>query len=214
MNIGKNKTFDEQKITMLNIFLIRYSNIIILLLTILFLVFSFFYILKPKYTNIVSQVRSSNKNKEEIKTALTNYMGALNRYNTIYKNISTEEKEIIYKLLPRSEPSENLFAEIENVINGSGFKLIDISIEKEKGDTSGKKQKRAELLGNKNPYTINGAIETKLSLTVSGLDGYYSFKKLVTVLENNMRIINLREVSFSNDGDSIDLELSVYNFKE
>lgn len=210
------KALDEQKITKINIFLIRYANLIILSITILFLVGGFFYFLKPKYNEIMEKIKVSNDNKKEVLDALTNYMSSLNRYNTAYANISTEDRIVVDKIMPGSERAEDLFIDFEKIIRDAGFKLLSLDIEKSKdsGSSGGdEKKKKLESLTSKDGGGIPGVAETKLKLSIQG-SGYANFKKLLKALESNMRLIDVQAVDFSGSSDSIDLEVSIYNFNQ
>ncbi len=188
-------------------FISRYFNFIVLLMALLILASGYFFILKPKFEAIKKDIKEVNAAKEEEKRSRSLELSRLNAYIRDYNSISTADKEKIYKLLPRFIQPEELMAEIEQLIIRRGLILTSIQIGGLNRDSSIKKnraKKPASKLKNESQVK---SVEIKVSIL--GID-YEGLKGLLRALENNLRLMDVTNLSFSPGGESAEMTIVVY----
>lgn len=188
----------------LNLFLNNYFNIIMVFVVIIVLVISYFIIIKPKYDATMAAIKINIEQQQKIYNDQYKKLTSLKTVAELYKKISPTDLKKFEGVLPDNYVKERLFGELEEVITQSGFILDSVAIEKP-AETDTTKE------GQKPIPTKIGTINLQLSL--SAID-YAGFKNLLKLLESNLRLFDVTNVTFSPDGNSAALTLSTYYYNK
>lgn len=188
----------------LNLFLNNYFNIIMVFVVIIVLVISYFIIIKPKYDATMAAIKINIEQQQKIYNDQYKKLTSLKTVAELYKKISPTDLKKFEGVLPDNYVKERLFGELEEIITQSGFILDSVTIEKPAEADAAKEGK--PLLPTK-IGTIN------LQLSLSAID-YAGFKNLLKLLESNLRLFDVTNVTFSPEGNSATLTLSTYYYNK
>ena len=201
---------EKQIISKLNIFLLRYFNLLVLLLVIIFLGFGFFNVIKPKYHSIAKEIESTDKEKEAEYEDLDKYYSSLKKYLLAFNEIQEKERDKIDKMIPEKFVKEELFRDLESIILRKGLLLISLSVNTSNGNKSSKRNPSQT-----NKASNGGSAEignVKITMEIAGVD-YKSFKILLDTMENNLRLLDIENIDFSPEAKTLTLNLNAYYFK-
>ncbi len=196
----------------INSLLNNYFNLFVVIFVSFLLFLSYFLLLKPKVdetTNAISEnISSHEKLLQAEKEKLSNLQTALISYN----KIDPIDLARVNGILPNEYNKEALYGELEEIIKQNGFILTGIDLSKEGEVATDEKAtpvKPEEVVKDKTSSKI-GTID--IDLKISSID-YAGLKNLLGVLENNLRLLDIKELSLSG-GDSVSLKLSTYYYKK
>ncbi|MCX6795821.1 MAG: hypothetical protein NT165_03820 [Candidatus Falkowbacteria bacterium] len=180
-------------------FLKNYFGVVLFFLVAIMLFASYVFMLLPHFKQAVTVVHqnSSDQQKKYVEVAqkLTDLRSLINAYNKIDPTVVKKVEEF----LPSEYIQEQLFLELEQVIIRNGYTVNSISIQKELGSPSA---------------SMNSKIgRVRVSVLVSGVD-YLDFKKLLKIIESNIRLMDVTTLSFSPSGQSASFSFSTYFFRE
>jgi hypothetical protein len=216
-NIKITENNNEQLKQKVNSFLIKYFNLLAIALAAIILIVGFFLLIKPKYNKISQEIRLSNENSENKYNAAFAYLTQLNKLKAEYEKISPEGIKKIEIMLPSEKFYEEQFVQLESIVLKNGLLLTSLQISPE-GLISGKESAAAKAKNSqpeKNKAAEAGLPEEvtkiKIAMNVAGVD-YLSLKNLLYVLENNLQLIDITNLSFSPDQKSATLEMYTYYF--
>ena len=101
---------------------------------------------------------------------------------------------------------EDVFTGMEKLISSRGFILNSISVNSAAADNASAKdsgkQKIAGALG-----------EVVIKLDISGVS-YEGLKQLLAIIENQLRLMYVKKISYSPEGNTASLEISAYFLKQ
>lgn len=192
---------------LINTFLNTYFNLFVVIFVSFLMFASYLFILQPKMqkttTAISENISSQQKLLQAQKTKLANLQKAIASYNSIDK----VDSERINQILPDDYNKELLYGEIEELITRNGFvpSLISLTKEGEGADVKGTAPTEAAKISDK-----IGVIN--ISLGIASVD-YAGLKNLLSILESNLRLLDVKQVSLSG-GQAGSLELSTYYYKK
>lgn len=221
---GRKSLIDQNVIKTINGYLVDYFIFIIVYVVLVLLAAGYFYLLYPKYKNIIknNNLYQDYKVKEidQLKVTLANF----NDYKNIYDAISDSDKAKINGFLPNKDDSEELLVYIRNMMARGGYKLLKLEIgdlvKKNAGASSVVSSKPVAKKLNENPADQaggQGALSDRLgvidiSLAVGGLN-YSSLKNFLYFVERDARFFDIENITFSLSEGVIDLELKAYYLK-
>ncbi len=120
-----------------------------------------------------------------------------------WQNLRDSSESDLHVILPHEADLANLMAEIDAVVKASGFKLQGLTF-----TDSGARDKAKKTTTD----TTSGLHTVSLFIDVSGGD-YVKFKGLVTQIQSAVRLLEIKNVSFSSD-DTYSMELVSYYFPQ
>ena len=202
--VQDNKNNQEQVFLLL---LYRYFNILIIIVFVLALLVGGLFIIKPKYGAISASRASASEEKAEQSAALTAYMAKLNQYKKQYGEVSSMDKDKINKMIPDKENAEDIFAKLEGMFKKRGMIINNIKINAGAGGNTAVKTKTAKAPA----ASAKGLGEINASMSFSAVD-YKSFKDILSILENDLRITDVNKVNFSPANNSLTLEITTYYY--
>jgi Tfp pilus assembly protein PilO len=188
----------------LNLFLNNYFNIIMVFVVIIILAASYFIIIKPKYDATMAAIKINIEQQQKLYTEQYKKLVSLKTVAELYKKVSPTDLKKFNGVLPDNYVKEILFGELEEIITQNGFILDSVMINKPD-------ETKASEEGTIPANTKIGTITFQLSL--SAID-YAGFKNLLKLLESNLRLFDITDVSFSPGGNSASLTLSTYYYNK
>ncbi len=217
-NIKITENNNEQLKQKVNGFLIRYFNLLAIVLAAIILIAGFFLLIKPKYNKISREIRLSNESSESKYNAAFAHLAKLNKLKTEYEKINPEDVKKIEIMLSSEKFYEELFVQLESIVLKNGLLLTSMQISPE-GLISGKESAAVAKARNSQPEK-NKAVEDslpeevtkiKIAMNVAGVD-YLSLKNLLYALENNLQLTDITNLSFSPDQKGATFEMLAYYF--
>ncbi|MCF7820365.1 MAG: hypothetical protein K9M44_02755 [Candidatus Pacebacteria bacterium] len=207
-----------QRRSKINSFLNKNFPFIIVFIILAILALSFFYVIKPKYFKAIEAIEGNLSSQKAIYleqlTKLNNYKSLVNAY----QQVSPSEIEKINSILPTKYEKEKLFIELGYVIPQNGFQLDNLSIEESETEEAvaaprtvrGEEEEVGEMdFLKKLPKEIG---YLKINLDISLVD-YKNFKRLLNILENNIKLLDIYSVNFNPSSESVQISLVTYYLK-
>ncbi|NCN99534.1 hypothetical protein GW920_00170 [Candidatus Falkowbacteria bacterium] len=178
-----------------NQWLNKYFSIILAGVLILFLALAYLVFLGPKFTATKDIIQANITEQENLYALSQQKLANLQAVGTLYKTIKEADLQKFDSVLPDNYIPARLFGELEEIINSGGWLLTEINIEQAPpGDI------------NKNVGQIN------VELSLSGLD-YIDFKRLLKILETDLRLLDVTNVSLDSASNSVTLMLTTYYYQ-
>ena len=194
----------------INTFLNNYFNLFVVLFVSVLLFISYLFLLKPKVDITTITISESISSHERLLQAEKAKLSSLQAAILSYNNINKTDLDRVSTILPNDYDKEALYGEIEEIIKQNGFIPTLISITKDSEVVSQEQNPETEEV--KVPEISEKVGVINVSLSLSSID-YAGLKNLLGVLENNLRIFNVKEVSLG-DKSSASLKFSTYYYKK
>lgn len=187
----------KKKNNNLNILLNRYFNPFLSLLLIIILILGYFIVLKPKFEITRSTIQTDILDQEKIRAQQAARLESLRQLAEAYKKIDQASLSRFNKLLPESYAPEKLYGELEELLTKQGLIVGSISLSDEK----------------ESPDLPPSVSRVSINLSIGNVD-YQAMKKLLVVLENNLRLFDITNLSFSPSGETLSLDMDTYYYKK
>lgn len=186
-----------------SVFVVSYFDALVALMVLVIFVVGFFFLINPKYKSIKEAEQYSLEDLISGKSKLEDYLSKLTEYRNLYRDLSSISRERIEKTVPQDDHLENFFAQIENITKKQGIIISSLSVTEV--EIADKKTAAA---------TTAGEILSKanINLLVSGVD-YAGVKKLLTIFENNLRIMDVESVKFDTESKTAEFAIIAYFLK-
>ncbi|HNW55916.1 MAG TPA: hypothetical protein PKN62_02460 [bacterium] len=171
-------------------------------------IISFFGFFWPEYQNTLLEV---NDNYQQAKIELANkqkYQNNLIKLNEFYKSIDQTTRNKVFDMLPTELNKENILAEIEAIClaNSLMIKSSDVKAVSESDNSSQKDGEQAAKPIDKQAEKINSAV---IKLELQGRE-YQSFKGLLGTIENNLHLMDVKNIEYSPSKNQITLSIQIY----
>ncbi len=210
------KTERERKIFLkkINTFLIKYFKFFVLFLVLLVLALGYLFLLGPKYKEIQTMIKHSQEQRREIFLAKQKKLNRLESYIESYDKFSSLEKEKINYILPKKYNQEELFSELNYLVEKNNLILKNISVKGGKTQVEFGQTKKDIEARVQNPILKAPPGVQKYAVDVSILGtNYYSLKNLLSTLENNLKLLDITQLNFSPGSKTVNLTLMTYYLK-
>lgn len=186
-----------------------YFNLFVVIFVSFLLFISYFLLLKPKVTETTNSISENISSHERLLQAEKTKLANLQEAVRAYQNINKDDLTRVNSILPDEYDKEALYGEIEEIIKQNGFIPTSIALAKEGETKEGNAQSNNPApAANSNSHI--GAIN--ISLSIASID-YAGMKNLLNVLQNNLRLLDVKELSLS-DGGAATLEMTTYYYKK
>jgi len=173
---------------------------LVVIVVIIILLFGFFKLIIPQYketvriAEIITQqetvdVKSKEQELEMIKKLLLSF-----------EKIDSRYVDKIDAIVPFKYNKEELFTEFKYIVRNSGLKLQSINISDGGASPIGTSKISKRLR------------KIIINISVKGTD-YKAFKNFLSILENNLKLMDIENVSFNPDGKSTQLIINTYYIK-
>jgi len=195
-------TRDPKEKNSLNLFLNDYFNIIIVGVVLIALVVAYFLIIQPKYDATMSAIRINIEQQQRLYTEQVKKLNNLKTISSLYEKISPADLKKFNGVLPDDYVKERLFGELEEIISQNGFILNSVSISKEELKAGDAGDGKSGKVGSLN-----------IQLAISTID-YTGFKNLLRLLESNLRLFDVTNLTFSPGANTANLTLTTYYYSQ
>ena len=201
----------RQNLNKRNIFLNKYFNLILSVLVLVVLLFSYIVILGPKYNSAQLLIKENLVNQQLLYNQQRKKLDTLKIIADVYNKIPVSDLNKLNSVLPYEYKQEQLFGEFEEIVEKNGWILNSVSLNYPDEEQEGKAAPVLEegaLFGSLNQNTRQ--VEVELSL--SGVD-YLGLRKFLTILETNLRLFDVKQVDFSGDSE-VNITLVTYYYQK
>ena len=189
----------------LNLFLNEYFQAIIAAALILFLVLAYFIFLGPRYSTAENTIQNNIENEQNLYKNNLKKLESYRAISEIYKKMDLSDLRRFNSVLPDDYAPERLYGEIEEVVAQGGWSVSNLVIKKPGEATASAATSTLVTVGeNIGHYD--------LELTVGSID-YAGLKNLLRIMETNLRLFDVTNVSFSPSDSSAKLTLTTYYYK-
>ncbi|QQG52167.1 MAG: hypothetical protein HY931_02350 [Candidatus Falkowbacteria bacterium] len=199
---------DLQDKNSLNIFLNEYFNLLTLLVLLVVFALAYFLFIGPKFKLTQAAIRENIESQKKLYAEQEKKLRDLKTVKEVFDNISPADLKKFNNVLPDNYIKEQLFGELEEIVVKDGFLITTMSVMSDDAvDVDG------------NPMPAAGAPTDnekigKVTVTVSiGAINYQGLKTLLKTFEANSRLFDIESVSFSEAGNSAQLEFVTYYYK-
>ncbi|MFA6995608.1 MAG: hypothetical protein WC249_04390 [Patescibacteria group bacterium] len=185
-----------------------YFNIVMIGVLFLFLFLAYWLVLSPKFLSVQDSIKTSLTSEEKLYASSQKKLAALSDINKVYEKIKlTADLQKFNTVLPGSYAPERLFGELEEIITTGGWVLDNISI-----NTSNNASSTDNTAKTGKTNTVSGLEKINVTLAVSGIN-YTGFKRLLRILETNLRLMDISSVNFSPSNNTVNLNLVTYYYQ-
>jgi Tfp pilus assembly protein PilO len=192
----------------LNKFLNDYFGWIIVFFVFVVFVLGFFFLIQPKYLQTTRYVRAVSTQEKADFEAKSEELLKTKELLTVYKEINSSYIDKINAIAPVRKNKEELFPQINYLVSKNQLLLQSVS------------------LGEVVDYQVNSAFKTNaqdnviaqkiesvsVNLSVGGTD-YDAFKRFLTALEDNLRLMDVVSVNFDPVSKTTSLTIITYYAK-
>jgi len=205
---GEQNQGNRKNLKILNVFFVKFFNLIFLLIFSFVGYFVFSFAVQPKFDAVKNQsiIKAERQNKE--KDLLLAYLRELNKYNASFSNVDENAISKIDRMFPNGNDSEDLLVLMEDFVAEGSFILDSLSVKNYEGNVArpGEIQikKKVEDSG-------NGEKVLEIDITILAVS-YDDMKKIVERIENNLRIMDIESIDFSESNSSLKMKIKTYYF--
>lgn len=193
-------------------FLTHHLRFAIILLLIIILGSGWLFFLGPRWEDLNTE-RAAFKNQQEIFISRENRLEKLEKITRDYEGIAEEKIKKIESVLPSVEDLPGIFVQMEALAKENEFILSSVEIKKEESGirnlafaeaSAGEQVQRT-------PDSFGESRIKEIGITLKLENGSYErFKKFLSEVEKNLRILDVISVSFDSKGTSFGVELKTY----
>lgn len=185
----------------LNNFLIDYFKWLVTFLVVAILAVGLFFLILPKYKQVTKKIEAAENTLEIKRLQLIAYLDGLNELNDNFKSVSPSDLSKVDEILPSAAASEDLYTHLEAIVKNNGLMLTSLNVAApEESTLAGEESADKEVK------------EIKVTMTVEGVS-YGSLKALLRSLESNLRLMDVKQVTFAPAEETVALELVTYYFE-
>lgn len=179
-------------------FLKKYFGLVLFLFVVLISVAAYYLIIAPKFKEATVTISAETLEQQKKYNEVVQKLIDLSSLNRSYKKIDPKLVKKVEEFLPSEYVQEQLFLELEQVIIKNGYTVNSISIEKELGNSIGVANKSV------------GKVKVKISVSAVN---YLDFKKLLSIMESNVRLMDIEKLTFEPADQTADFDFYTYYLK-
>lgn len=188
---------------LVNIYSYRFFNLIIFIIVIIVFTLSYFFLLEPKYSAILSN-DELNKKRQEF-TDQSYYLIELRQLKAVYNNIITADREKINAIVNNTNEKEDLFQEMQYLAVRENLTVDSLDVM-----PLDRSFKLENLAGNTKRSKLFDSIQVvKTSVVLSDVS-YESLLRAVKTIELNLRIMDINRVNYDPVNKKATIEFLTY----
>jgi Tfp pilus assembly protein PilO len=191
----------------INIFLNRYFNIVAFGVTIIILVLGFSFLILPKYKQIGQEIKLAGEEKSAEYLERQKYLNQLEELKAEYQRISPADIERLKSMIPYEKEHERLLAQLESIILKNGFLFPSLHIEEV--ESKSQSTKTPAKNDSTEAESSNKIKKVAIKTEIIGTD-YTGLKRILNVFENNLRLMDIANLSFNPKENRTSLTLYAY----
>lgn len=175
-------------------FFIEYFNTILLTVCVIIVGFSGLYILYPRYRAYIKQrdvvLPAREKQLEVERQKLENVKKNKSEFD-LYSQ--TPQIQKLSQIVPQRQDVADLFVQFDNIAREAEFTLVDLSINE---DLSGGFSLNEIRKGKNVSHEALDINKMRIQINLRG-GGYNNLKRLLAIMENNLRLMDINSLSFT-----------------
>ncbi len=194
----------------------KYFKWLIILFIIIFFVFGYFFIIKPKYEQIIQSIQMQADLQSQDYLTKKDNLEKVKRIVSLYNQAESEKIKSVQTLLPTNPSHEKIFTVLDDMISKNGLILDEIKIsipsqegEIEKGGGS-TQEENLEIIDRDLPQQVK---RVDINMSLMGVS-YPGLKSFLTNLEDNLRLVDVASIDFVSDSGAVNLKLQTYFFDD
>jgi Tfp pilus assembly protein PilO len=192
-----------------NLILNNYFGFILIGIAIVVLALGYFLLIRPKYDKTIKAIDVYNRQEEESFTAKKKELLKVRDMLKVYNDIEDDYKKKIYSIAPLRENKEEIFSEVNYLVNRNGLILQSISL----SETGGRAPEEFIPKEEDNYISREEIKKISISLSVRGTD-YEAFKNFLSALENNLPMMDVVNLNFDPAGESSTFLIDTYYIQD
>jgi hypothetical protein len=190
----------------INNLLNKYFNLFVVIFVSFLLFLSYSFLLRPKADETINAISENISSHEKLLQAEKNKLASLQAAVIAYNTINPTDLARVNAILPDAYDKEALYGELEEIIKKNGFIPTSITLVRE-DDIPAKDANNPKAA---KPVTKVGVVN--VTLDVASID-YAGAKKLLGILENNLRLIDIKDINLGGER-SATFNFSTYYYKK
>ena len=202
----------RQSINNRNLFLNKYFNLILSFLVLVFFIVIYLTLLGPKLENAKAVIQENLVSQQLLLNQQRKKLDTLKIIADIYSKVAIDDLAKFNSVLPDAYKQEQLFGEFEEIAEKNGWLLKSVALDYSDEETAAPSPQTLPegeyFYGSLHPNV--GRIE--ITLNFAGLD-YQAAKRLLAVIESNLRLFDVSQISLSGDSE-VNLTLTTYYYKD
>lgn len=219
--VREKTTAQKHMQNLINRMLNEYFGILVILVVLVILAGSYFLLIKPKYQKIVASINATFYEKNQLAPKykeLSNYKALIEAY----KKVDPADIEKVSGLVPKEYLKEDLFTEMIYLASTKDLAVNDLNVVKDVDAIA------ATSTGGRRVGPAGGATTTSATADlklpsgvgsfnvkiVLGKATYPALKSWLQAMENSLRIIDVRSLSFDPKASTATLEMTTYYLKK
>ncbi len=195
----------------LNLFLNEHFNWLVMAGVLFIFIFAFLFFIGPKLQITKAAIKDNIEAQQRLYAEQEKKLRDLKTMQQVYDEILPADLARFDGVLPDQYIKETLFGELEEIIVSRGFllKTVVLSSDMEKKSVGNNEIGLPDIGSNDKTGPV-GTVTATISI---GAVDYNGLKQLLIALEANSRLFDIKNVSFSQDAETADLEIVTYYFK-
>jgi len=193
----------------LNKFLSDYFNWVVAGIVVIVFIAGFFVLLLPKYQQTVNFLDVFNKQQLLDASTKQNELNKIQQLVASYNSIDKSSIDKVNAIAPVGHNQEELFTEFNHLIASYQLFLSSISISVSDGYTNQNLMPTTPA----DAAIVAGLRTAHVSISISGLTSYDSFKNFLTAMQNNLHLMDILGVSYGADTKGLELNIDTYYSK-
>jgi len=201
----------KQNHNSLNTFLNDYFNLVVVFIVIVFLIASYYVLIKPKFEATLVSIRDNISQQEQFYQNQRQKLADLRAAASLYHQVGEIDINKVNSILPDEYAKEKIFGELEDILIQQGLILNYIKLTKGGESAAGEPMaaKDVRILDIPNADRV-GVIEVEMGISATD---YASLKNLLPILENNLQLIDVQSLDFSPADKTASIIFFTYYFK-
>ena len=179
----------------------RFFFIIVIFVFAVIVVTGYLFLIQPKYTAIAEETKNKEDKENQQLQDLQSYLTRLFQYREQYNKIDVTAKDKIGAMIAGKYSPEDVFTNMEKLIAARGLILNSISVNTAVNSGEDK--------GDPTASNVGGVGRATIKLDIAGVS-YEGLKQLLTVIENNMQLSDVKKIDFVPDQNKTMLEITTY----
>jgi len=178
--------------------IVKYQQLIIFGEVTIILLVGYFFAIAPKINTVIdSTSQDVSFWQDELDQAKTNHANA-KKLADLYDTLGDKERDKLLKILPDNPQVPELMSQLESLFDSENIFMSDfLAAEVDFGE------------GANLPFNV-----VQLEISFTQPDDYNSYRRLLSKLEKNMRVLNIQRIDYSEDADTFTISAYAYFLKE
>ncbi len=193
----------------INLILFKYFKYLNLAFAVIIIGAGYLYILKPKYQSTVRNIQAELDSMQADLDDRNRYLQNLIELERAYYAIGDSDREKANGILPDEQNDEELLRKLEAIVRANGSLLSSLSV---KDEVAGANNASKTMMAGKSADLQKRVGSISVELKVDSAN-YSVFKRLLAMIENSVRLMDVQEVDFDPGKMTASLKITTYYIK-